>query len=104
MHWGDMGQLAIVLGFILISIPADINDNRRHVHIFFRRKGARRLKSVAKIWIEKDGVPFVEIAYSSLTKKENDVLLKSITDNWDFINDQISKTFNGEKTIVRKLK
>ena len=28
-----MGQLAFLKMFLLVSIPTDINDNRRHVHI-----------------------------------------------------------------------
>ena len=59
-----MGQLAFLKAFILVAIPIDINDNRRHVHVY--RKGSRHLRSVAKIWIESG-------------------------------NDQITKTFRGEK-------
>lgn len=29
-----MGQLAFLKMFLLVSIPTDINDNRRHVHNF----------------------------------------------------------------------
>ena len=28
-----MGQLAFLKMFLLVSIPTDFNDNRRHVHI-----------------------------------------------------------------------
>lgn len=35
-----MGQLAFLKMFLLVSIPTDINDNRRHVHIF--KKGGRQ--------------------------------------------------------------
>lgn len=31
-----MGQLAFIKLFMLVSIPTDINDNRRHVHVFYR--------------------------------------------------------------------
>ena len=50
--------------FILVSIPVDIRDNRRHVHVF--HQNGRRQHSVAKIWIEKNGEPCVEIAESKL--------------------------------------
>ena len=30
-----MGQLAFLKMFLLVSIPTDINDNRRHVHNIF---------------------------------------------------------------------
>ena len=29
-----MGQLAFLKMFLLVSIPTDVNDNRRHVHVF----------------------------------------------------------------------
>ncbi|MBE6232006.1 MAG: hypothetical protein E7117_06500 [Bacteroidales bacterium] len=101
--WGGlvMGQLAFLKMFLLVSIPTDINDNRRHVHVF--RKGSRHLKSVAKIWIEADGLKCMEIAYSELSAKENELLLHAIDRHWDFINEQISRTFRGEKTKVKDI-
>ena len=53
-----MGQLAFIKMFLLVSIPTDVNDNRRHIHIF--RKGGRHLYSVAKIWIERNGMKNIE--------------------------------------------
>ena len=96
-----MGQLAFLKMFLLVSIPTDINDNRRHVHIF--KKGTRHLTSIAKIWIESNGNKCIEIAYSGLTAKENEMLLSAIDKHWEFINDQISRTFRGEKTKVKDL-
>lgn len=96
-----MGQLAFIKMFMLVSFPLDINDNRRHVHVF--RKGGRHLRSQAKIWIEKNGRPCVEIAESSLSKKDNRLLVDAITRHWDFIDSQITKSFNGEKPIVRNI-
>ena len=96
-----MGQLAFIKMFMLVSLPIDVNDNRRHVHVF--RKGGRHLHSEAKIWIEKNGVPCVEVAESSLSSKENRLLIEAISKNWDFINNQITKAFNGEKTIIKKI-
>lgn len=96
-----MGQLAFIQMFMLVSLPIDINDNRRHVHVF--RKGGRHLHSDAKIWIEKNGIPCVEIAESKLTSKDNRLLVEAISKNWDFINSQISKTFKGEKTIIKNI-
>ena len=90
-----MGQLAFMRMFILVSISVDINDNRRHVHVF--KKGGRHMKSVAKIWIESGGLKCIEIAESVLSAKENKMITDAIDRNWDFINDQISKTFIGEK-------
>lgn len=45
----------------------------------------------------------VEIDYSSLPSKENAMLIKAIEDNWEFLNDQITRTFNGEKTSLKNL-
>lgn len=56
----SMGQLAFLKMFLLVSIPTDINDNRRHIHVF--RKGTRHMRSIAKIWIEQNGRKCVEIA------------------------------------------
>lgn len=61
------------------------------------------MRSVAKIWIEKNGIKFVEVAYSELSAKDNAMLVKAIEDNWDFLNDQITKSFNGEKIIIKNL-
>jgi len=92
-----MGQLAFLKMFILVAISLDVNDNRRHVHVF--RKGKRHQHSLAKIWIEKDGKQCVEIAESELTAKENEILVAAINRHWKSINEQITKVFNGEKTI-----
>lgn len=96
-----MGQLAFIKLFMLVSIPTDVNDNRRHVHVFY--KNGRHQRSVAKIWIEKNGKQCVEIAESELSKKENKMLVDAISKNWDYLNDQITRCFNGEKTTVRNI-
>jgi len=97
----NMGQLAFLKLFLLVSIPTDVNDNRRHIHIF--RKGGRHLHSVAKIWIERNGEKDIEIAESQLTAKENAMLISAIDRHWDFLNEQITRTFNGEKTKVKNI-
>ena len=96
-----MGQLAFIKLFMLVSIPTDKNDNRRHVHVFYRN--GRHQRSVAKIWIEKNGEQCIEVAESKLSQKENKMLVEAISKNWKFINEQISRCFNGEKTIVRNI-
>lgn len=96
-----MGQLAFLKMFILVSIPVDIRDNRRHVHVF--HQNGRRQHSVAKIWIEKNGKPCVEIAESKLSPKDNKMLVDAITAHWQFINDQITRCFNGERTVSKNI-
>lgn len=81
----------------MVAISLDVNDNRRHVHVF--RKGRRHQHSLAKIWIEKNGEQCVEIAESELTVRENEMLVAAINRHWESINKQITKVFNGEKTI-----
>ena len=98
----NMGQLAFLKIFLLVSIPTDVNDNRRHVPVF--KRNTRHMRSLAKIWIEKNGEQCVEIADSELTSKENEMLVNAIDKNWEYINEQISKAFKGEKTKVRELK
>ena len=92
-----MGQLAFLKMFILVEISLDVNDNRRHVHVF--KKGMRHQHSLAKIWIEKNGEQCVEIAESELSAKDNEMLIVAINNHWEFINKQITKVFNGEKTV-----
>ena len=93
-----MGQLAFLKMFILVAISLDVNDNRRHVHVFL--KGKRRQHSLAKIWIEKNGRQCVEIAESELSAKDNEMLVAAINRHWKSIDEQITRTFNGEKTIA----
>ena len=93
-----MGQLAFLKMFILVAISLDVNDNRRHVHVF--KKGKRHQQSLAKIWIESDGKQCVEIAESTLSTKENEMLVAAINRHRDFINEQITRAFNGEKTVA----
>ena len=90
-----MGQLAFIKMFILVAIPRDVNDNRRHVHVF--KKGSRHLHSVAKIWIEQNGEKCIEIAESELSTKENKLIVDAIDRHWEMINNQITRTFRGEK-------
>ena len=92
-----MGQLAFLQMFILVAISIDANDNRRHVHVF--RKGKRHQHSLAKIWIECNGQQCVEIAESELSAKDNEMIVAAINRHWKFINDQVTKAFNGEKTV-----
>lgn len=62
------------------------------------------MRSLAKIWIESNGSKCVEVAESVLSTKENEMLVSAIERHWEYINAQISKAFNGEKTKVKELK
>ena len=102
-----MGQLALLYlflkAYVLVSIPVDKYENRRHVHVFPRLKGARGKHSVAKIWLETNGVPDVEIYESSLLPKENELLIQIIRENWEYIDQQLTKSFEGIKTEVKEI-
>ena len=48
-----------------ISYPADVNENRRHIHVVRRgSKKSHRGNTVAKIWIEENGEKKIEVAWS----------------------------------------
>ena len=96
-----MGQLAFIKTFILVTMPIDANDNRRHVHVF--RKGGRHRKSVAKIWIEANGAKCIEVAESELSAKETKMIVDAIDRHWELINNQITLTFRGEKTELKNI-
>ena len=62
-------------------------------------KGKRHQRSLAKIWIESGGQQCVEIAESSLSAKDNEMLVAAINRHWNYINAQVTKAFKGEKTV-----
>lgn len=74
----------LFLYFILSVFPADATENRRHVHVVRRgTKKSHRGNTVAKIWIEKDGMKNIEIAWSELTGDEEANVLKVIDEHWE---------------------
>ena len=87
---------------MFVVLPIDINDNRRHIHVFYR--GKREQECVAKFWIESNGKKCVEIAYSRLSAKENETIMQAIDSNWDLLNEQMDKIFAGVKTTSKRLK
>ncbi len=54
-------------------------------------------------WIERNGDKCVEIAESELSPKDNMMLVSAIERHWDYINNQISKAFRGEKTVIKNI-
>ena len=53
--------------------------------------------------IERDGNKDIEIAESLLSAKDNAILVAAIDRHWEFLNEQITRAFNGEKTILKNL-
>ena len=97
-----MGQLAFLKMFILVSIPVEIRDNRRHVHVF--HQNGRHQRSVAKIWIEENGAKKIEVAWSELSASEEQMIVKAIDEHWDEINRLIDQVFDGKKIQVKRIK
>ena len=61
------------------------------------------MHSVAKIWIESNREKCIEIAESSLSLRDNAMLVDAIDKHWLFLNEQITKTFEGKKTTIKNL-
>ena len=99
-----MGKLAFILSFILSVFPADVNE-RRHIHVVRRgSKQSHRGDTVAKIWIEENGVKKIEVAWSELNAAEEDLIIKVIDKHWDELNQKIDDVFAGKKIQIKKIK
>ncbi len=99
-----MGKIIYFLGFIISVFPTDANENRRHVHI--TRRGDKKSHigdTVAKIWIEQNGEKKIEVAWSELSSDEEDMIIKVIDDNYDFIDNCIDRIFTGKKVDILKI-
>lgn len=100
-----MGKLMLFLYFILSVFPTDATENRRHVHVVRRgTKKSHRGNTVAKIWIEKDGMKNIEIAWSELTGDEEANVLKVIDEHWEELNRLIDDVFAGKKIRIKRIK
>ena len=100
-----MGKLAFILGFILSVFPADAKENRRHIHVVRRgSKQSHRGDTVAKIWIEENGLKKIEVAWSELTTADEEVIVKAIDEHWDELNHSIDMVFAGRKIRIKKIK
>lgn len=95
-----MGTIAFFLHFLIASLPSDAADNRKHVHVFYLNK--RNSYSVAKIWIEKNGTPGVEVAYSSLSGKMTNKITTFVEQHLPELTRQVEKSLAGEKTEILK--
>ena len=101
----NMGKLAFLLCFILSVYPADVNENRRHIHVVRRgSKKSHRGNTVAKIWIEENGEKKIEIAWSELSADEETMILDAIEKHWILLNKQIDDVFAGKKIKIVTLK
>lgn len=100
-----MGKLMLLLYFILSVFPADATENRRHIHVVRRgSKKSHRGDTVAKIWIEENGMKKIEIAWSELNASEEAEVLKAIDDHWEELNRLIDDVFAGKKIQIKRIK
>ena len=98
-----MGKLAIILYFILSVFPADVNENRRHIHVVRRgNKKSHRGDTVAKIWIEENGEKKIEVAWSELDADDLAMILDIIDKNWEEFNKMIDDVFAGKKITIKR--
>ena len=95
----------LLLYFILSVFPADATENRRHIHVVRRgSKKSHRGDTVAKIWIEENGLKKIEIAWSELNAAEEAEILKAIDDHWEELNQLIDDVFAGKKIQIKRIK
>ena len=100
-----MGKLMILLYFILSVFPADATENRRHIHVVRRgSKKSHRGDTVAKIWIEENGVKKIEVAWSELTADEEALIIEAIDKHWKELNQMIDDVFAGKMIQIKRIK
>jgi hypothetical protein len=84
-------------------LPADSKDNRRHIHIF-KGKG-KHIQSLAKIWIEQNGIKSISVAYNNgIPEKDLKIILELIDENWLLLSKQIEDAFIGKNICIIELK
>ena len=100
-----MGKLMLLLYFILSVFPADATENRRHIHVVRRgTKKSHRGDTVAKIWIEENGMKKIDIAWSELNATEEAEILIAIDEHWEELNKLIDDVFAGKKIQIKRIK
>ena len=96
-----MGIIAYILAYIMTVVPVDVNERRRHVHIYGMYRKHTRQQCLAKIWIECNGVKDISVAYNNgIPERKMRRIMDFIDEHYDEINEQIDKTFAGEKTTI----
>ena len=91
-----MPKILIINNIIFYIFGIDINENRRHIHVFLQSVNGFK---PAKIWIE----PEIEIAKQGDFKaKEINNVLKLAKSNIDIINSQLDKFFKNEPIKIIK--
>jgi hypothetical protein len=100
-----MGKLMLIYCFILSVFPADVGENRRHIHVVRRgNEKSHRGDTVAKIWIEENGEKSIEVAWSELSSDEEAEIKNVIDKYWDELNKMIDDVFAGKKIRIKRIK
>ena len=60
--------------------------------------------TVAKIWIEENGVKKIEVAWSELTADEEALIIEAIDKHWKELNQMIDDVFAGKKIQIKRIK
>ena len=99
-----MAEIAFWEVFVLLSFPTDMNEKRKHIHIYKVNKHSAAF--VAKIWLEKNNKKDISVAHYGNTKdakafdtKTERELLSKIDEHWDSIMDKINNFFSGKKLV-----
>ena len=98
-----MGRIAFWITYLFYTLPSDSKDNRRHIHIF---KGkSKHIQSLAKIWIEQNGIKNISVSYNKgIPEKDLKIIIQLIDENWDNLNKQIEEAFKGKNIDIIELK
>ena len=67
-------------------------------------KKSHRGNTVAKIWIEENGLKKIEVAWSELSADEEDEIISAIDEHWDELNRMIDDVFAGKKVKIKRIK
>lgn len=102
-----MGKLFLLLKieYYLATLSNDTLRERLHVHVIRpNKRDLSRVNVYAKIWIEKDGVKNLEVAYNTLDNTTLKDILTRNDNNYDLVKKQVIDALSGNKVKIIKLK
>lgn len=71
------------------------------------RRGSKRSHrghTVAKIWIEENGVKKIEVDWSELSASDEAAIISAINEHWEELNHKIDDVFAGKKIQIKTIK
>lgn len=99
-----MGKIIYFLCFVISVYPSDANENRKHIHVV--RRGSKKShigNTVAKIWIEENGLKKIDICWSELSADEESEIIRIIDLHYNHIVECIDKIFKGKKIDILRI-